>query len=375
MFVMRYYKICFFALLFFYSTTFAQVYSDKIVGKKNTGIIDSLKLEKYPYVLPIWGQKATEKGFKLPYSAGIGVNYFWQQSELTINNLNVGFNNGTQYNLDQIVRFNSAISTANSINIRPDIWLFPFLNVYGIFGKAQTSTAIEAGIWIPDAEGNWSEILPFSSKADFDVTTFGIGFTPTIGVGGGWLALDMNVTWSDSEALSQPAMAFVFGPRLGKSFNLKKPESNIAVWVGAFRVHLNTETNGSLPLSEVLPIDELQTKVDNGIQKVGDNQTKVDDWWSGLSKLEQSNPVNKAKYETANKALQSAGNLLNAVDGALSSGGSTVQYSLDKKQTEMWNFIVGTQYQYNKHIMLRGEVGFLGTRTQVLAGLQYRFGL
>ena len=96
---------------------------------------------------------------------------------------------------------------------------------------------------------------------------------------------------------------------------------------------------------------------------------------SGASKLEQSNPVNKAKYETANKALQSAGNLLNAVDGALSSGGSTVQYSLDKKQTEMWNFIVGTQYQYNKHIMLRGEVGFLGTRTQVLAGLQYRFGL
>ena len=373
---MRYYKICFFALLFFYSTTFAQVYSDKIVGKKNTGIIDSLKLEKYPYVLPIWGQKATEKGFKLPYSAGIGVNYFWQQSELTINNLNVGFNNGTQYNLDQIVRFNSAISTANSINIRPDIWLFPFLNVYGIFGKAQTSTAIEAGIWIPDPITNeWSEILPFSSKADFDVTTFGIGFTPTIGVGGGWLALDMNVTWSDSEALSQPAMAFVFGPRLGKSFNLKKPESNIAVWVGAFRVHLNTETNGSLPLSEVLPIDELQTKVDNGIQKVGDNQTKVDDWWSGLSKLEQSNPVNKAKYETANKALGAAGNLLNAVDGALSTGGSTVQYSLDKKQTEMWNFLVGTQYQYNKHIMLRGEVGFLGTRTQVLAGLQYRFGL
>lgn len=362
--------------LFIGFQSFAQVYSDKVVGAKNAAVIDSLKTEKYPYSLPIWGQKATAKGFSLPYSAGVGVNYFWQESDLTISNLYVGFNNGTQYNLDQIVRFNGAVSTANAINIRPDVWLFPFLDIYGIFGKAQTSTAINAGIWIPDAQDNWSEIMTFNSKAEFDVTSFGFGMTPTIGIGGGWLALDMNVTWSDSEALDQPAVAFVFGPRVGKTFKFNKPESNIAVWVGGFRVHLNTETNGSLPLSEVIPPNDAQAKVDNGIAKVADTQTQVDDWWNGLTNIEKANPVNKAKYQTANKALETAGNLLNAIDGALSTAGSsTVQYSLDKKQTDMWNFIVGTQYQYNKHIMLRAEVGFLGTRTQVLTGLQYRFGL
>ena len=124
---MKFYKITFLAFLFFCSNTFAQVYSDKVVGKKNLNEIDSLKVKKYPYVLPIWGQKATEKGFNLPYSAGLSVNYFWQESELTISNLNVGFNNGPQYNLDNIIRFNSAVSKANSINIRPDVWLFPFL--------------------------------------------------------------------------------------------------------------------------------------------------------------------------------------------------------------------------------------------------------
>lgn len=373
---MRYYKICFFALLFFYSNSFAQVYTDKVVGKKNASVIDSLKVLEYPYSLPIWGQKATQKGYSLPYSAGVSVNYFWQESELTISDLYVGFNNGPQYNLDQIVRFNSAVATANAMNIRPDIWLFPFLNVYGILGKAQTSTAINAGIWIPDVEGNWSELMTFNSKADFNVTTFGLGMTPTIGVGGGWLALDMNVSWSDSDALDQPAVAFVFGPRLGKTFKFNKPESNIAVWVGGFRVHLNTDTNGSLPLSEVIPPNDAQEKIDNGIAKVGETQTKVDDWWDGLSKLEQTNPANAAKYATANKALEAAGNLLNGIDGALSTAGtSTVQYSLQKKQTEMWNFLIGSQYQYNKHIMLRAEVGFLGTRTQFMTSLQYRFGL
>ena len=53
---------------------------------------------------------------------------------------------------------------------------------------------------------------------------------------------------------------------------------------------------------------------------------------------------------------------------------STVQYSLDKKQKQMWNFLIGSQFQINQHFMVRGEVGFLGSRTQVLAGLQYRFG-
>lgn len=369
-------KFIFILSLIFSIPTFSQVYTDKIVGKKNQAIIDSLKTEKYPYSLPIWGDKATAKGYKLPYSAGVSVNYFWTEAELTISNLYVGFNGGPQYDLDNVIRFDKAVSTANSLNIRPDIWLFPFLNVYGIFGKAQTSTAINAGLWLPDTENNWSEIMKFDSKAEFDITTFGLGITPTIGVGGGWFALDMNMTWSDATELDKPAFAFVFGPRMGKTFKFNKPESSMTVWVGAFRVHLNTETKGSLPLSEVISTDGAQAKVDNGLEKVSEGQTNVDNWWNSLSSAQQENPVNIAKYNTANQALSTAGNFLNGLDGALNTANnSTVQYSLEKKQTNMWNFLIGTQYQYNKHFMLRAEVGFLGTRTQFMTSLQYRFGL
>ena len=108
----------------------AQVYSDKVVGKKNAELIDSIKTTEYPYALPIWGKKAAAMGFNLPYSAGIGINYLWQKSDLVINNLQIGFNNGPLYNMDEIIRFNNATSTASGFNIRPDIWLFPFLNVY-----------------------------------------------------------------------------------------------------------------------------------------------------------------------------------------------------------------------------------------------------
>ena len=358
------------------STVFAQVFTNKEVGKKNAVFIDSLKKSEYPYSLPILGAKATKAGYNLPYSAGVSLNYFWQVSDLIIDNLQVGFNNGPMYNLDEIVRFNKARTTASALTVRPDIWLFPFLNIYGILGRAKASTEVGFGVWVPDSTNTPKQVTSATSLVEFNTSTYGIGFTPTIGVGGGFLALDMNVAWTDVPQLSKPARSFIFGPRLGKNFKLKKPEQTIAIWAGAFRVNISSGTDGSLALSEVLPADQLGTKVDEGIAKVGNAQQQVDAWWASLTPPQQQNPVNEAKYNAANRALARAGEILASADNAISTiGTSTVQYSMDKRPKDPWNFIIGSQYQLNKHWMLRGEVGFLGSRSQIIAGLQYRFGL
>jgi len=359
-----------------FSLAFGQVYTDKVVGAKNEALKDSIIAKPYPYVLPIWGAKVAARGYDLPYSAGLGVNYFWQESDLLIDNLFVGFNNGPMYDLDEIIRFDNSIAEAAAVNFRPDIWVLPFLNVYAILSKAKTSTTINAGVWIPDTANVWSQVTSFSSKADFDATGFGFGMTPTIGVGGGWLALDMNVLWTDVSALDKPVFTFVFGPRLGKSFKLKKPERTIAFWAGGFRVKFSSATSGTVLLSEVLPVDDLQVKVDAGLQKVADTQEQVDEWWAGLTPPEQKNPVNAAKYETANRVLEKSANLFNSMDASLNDDYSTtVQYSLEKNLKDKWNFVLGTQFQLNKHFMIRAEYGFLGSRQQFLTGLQYRFGL
>lgn len=358
------------------NTSFGQVYTNKEVGKKNEALIDSIKAKPYPYSLPIWGAKAAAKGYNLPYSAGISVNYLQQESSLIIDNLYVGFNNGPMYDLDEIIRFDESTARAAALTVRPDIWILPFLNIYGLFGKAKTSTEINAGLWIPDTANVWKEITSFSTKAEFEAVTMGIGMTPTIGIGGGWLALDMNCAWTDVSALDKPVFTFVFGPRAGKTFKFKKPDQTIAFWAGGFRVKFSSQTNGSMNLSEIVPTNDLQGKVDQGFAKVEETNTQVETWWGGLTPVEQKNPVNIAKYETANRTLTAASNLLTTVDGALNDDKSaTVQYSLDKTLKDKWNFIVGSQFQLNKHFMLRAEVGFLGSRTQGMGGIQYRFGL
>jgi len=358
------------------SFTYAQYTTDKVVGKKKTELKDSLMHSDYPYMLPIWGKKVVAKGYNLPYSAGLSVQYLWQQSDIIINNLQVGFNNGPKYNLDQIVRFDKATSTSNGVNIRPDFWLFPFLNVYAVFAKSKLSTAINAGVYIPDSSGAWNKILPINTKANFDATTYGFGLTPTFGIGGAFMALDMNFTWTDIPELEKPAYAFVFGPRVGKNFTLKNQKSNIAIWVGGFRVKLNSGTSGSLNATDLFPIDKWQSTIDTGYIKVNNAQQNVDAWWNGLTDAQKANPVNQAKYSTANNALERAGGILDQASQVVSgAGNASVQYSLDKRPKNMWNFIVGTQYQINKSWMIRAEYGFLGSRQQFIGGLQYRFGL
>lgn len=364
-------------LLFSASTSlFAQVFSNKEVGRKNQELADSLKKSEYPYALPIWGEQATKAGFDLPYSAGISAQYFGQRSDLIIENLMVGFNGAEMIDCDEIVRFDKAKSRSDGLSIRPDVWVFPFLNVYAILGRSSASTDVGWGLWIPDSAGHEQMVFRQDTKVEFNATTYGFGLTPTIGVGGGFLALDVNMTWTDVPQLNEPAFAFVFGPRLGKSFKLKKPGSALTAWVGGFRFKINTGTTGSIPLTDALPEEEWMASIDQGQQAVTDSYEGVEAWWNSLSNLEQANPVNEARYNAANAALDVAANFLNAADRAVSTiGTSTVEYSIDKRPEDMWNFIFGGQYQLNKHWMVRAEYGFLSSRTQLIAGLQYRFGL
>lgn len=349
---------------------FGQSYSEQGLEKS-----DSLKNLEYPYILPIYGEAAYKLGYKLPYSAGIGINYLWQSSDLVIDNLQVGFNNGPTTNLDEVIRFDGAVAEASAVNVRPDIWLFPFLNVYALIAQAKTSTEISAGLWLPDTSNNWQEVTAFSTKANFDATTFGFGLTPTFAIKGWWLALDMNMAWTDVSALDKPVFTFVFGPRMGKTFKIDE-DMNLAFWFGGFRVKFTSETSGSINLSDLFNTTDLQAKVDQGVIRVDEAQMSIDNWWESLTPIEQRNPVNIVKYETANRVIEKTGNLLTSVDGALSNSQSaTVQYSLDKNLKNMWNMIVGAQFQLNKHWMIRAEYGFLGSRNQFLGGLQYRFGL
>lgn len=102
----------------------------------------------------------------------------------------------------------------------------------------------------------------------------------------------------------------------------------------------------------------------------------MDTWWENLSPIEQRNPLNIARLNAANRALGLAGEVLVAADNALSDAeNSSVQYDMNRRLADPWNFLTGAQFQINKNWMVRVEAGYLSSRTQFMGGLQYRFGL
>ena len=116
------------------------------------------------------------------------------------------------------MRFNDATGKTNGVNFRPDIWILPFLNVYAIFAKSSTSTAVDFGVWLPNGQST-EQIFNYQTTANFEAVTTGFGVTPTVGIGGGWMALDMNFSWNDIEELEKPTFSLSLAPDLVNRFS------------------------------------------------------------------------------------------------------------------------------------------------------------
>ncbi len=358
------------ALIISSINTYSQIYSDFD--------FDSTRIasEEYNYILPILGEKTHDLGFDLPRPLGLSVNYIWQQSNILISDVSIGFNNSELINVDELINFNETTSSTHGLSFRPDVWILPFLNIYGILATANSQTFVDVSVGIPNIDGGFDELFNIQTNVDVPTTTFGFGLTPTVGVLGGWIALDMNMTWTNVETLDENVFTFILDPRIGKTFNFKKPERNISVWVGAFGLNINRNTSGNIAFNEVMDADKWHEKINTGQNKVGEAQIELDDWWGDLTPIEQNNPVNIARKEGNQKKLDVAGVVLVAAENAVENAeNSTIKYELDKRPASIWNFTLGSQFQINKRWMIRLEYGGLSNRKHVIGGLQYRFGL
>ncbi|WP_417889266.1 hypothetical protein [Xanthomarina gelatinilytica] len=326
------------------NTAFAQEPTIKI-SPKFEAYRDSLKQVKYDHVFPIWGQKAYSKGFDIPYPVGAMGNFVWMEQGITISNLQLGIqSSNTDIGLTPVnfIEFGNNTNTSYSVNFRPDVWVFPFLNVYGLLGYGQSTT--EVNIVYP---------ISLQSIVKQNISTYGIGIMAAGAVGPVFFSLDTNFTWNKPELLDEAVQVRVVGLRTGHSFVFKnKPERNIAVWVGAMFVEMGSVTAGQLKLKDALPAAD-GTKRDEIVNNYYD-------WYDNEATIPEK--------VIADRILTPIVERLEAADGE-----AVIKYGLDKQVQQKWNGLIGAQFQYNKHWQLRTEFGVLGNRKSALVSLNYRF--
>lgn len=319
----------------------AQVGASTKVTKNRQAYIDSLKNMEYNYVFPIWGKKAYERGFDVPYPAGVMVNTLFGSQEMVIENLMIGANGGGKVPFD-FVQFGEVKAGLNTVNVRADIWVLPFMNVYGLFGRLNSTIDV-----------NLINPINITASSAFSGNMYGIGTTVSTGFYGGFFTMDINNTWTYMEQLDKPVSTFMLTPRFGMLFpSSTNPQRNIAVWAGLTYLSMNNTISGSIQLAD-LGLGISQERLDE--IKAGTEQ-----WYQDLGpaqKIIVDQIVDKIQDKLDNVDLQ----------------GFTIDYQMNKRPISKLSMVVGGQYQFNKVWQARCEAGFLGGRSTVLFSLNYRF--
>ena len=309
----------------------AQQASIKVKNSRYQRYTDSLKSIDYDYVFPIWGDKVYKKGFDIPYPAGIMFNTFAAKQNMLIDEISLGLNNSSLVDFSDFIKFSYVQANIRNINVRPDLYIFPFWNVYGIFGYSWSETRVVLS-------------SPFSleTTAQLQGANYGIGTNLAAGFGPVWFSADGNMVWADLDKFDKPVMAVNTSFRVGHTFvDERKPYRNIAIWAGAFGSFIDNRTIGAIDLREVLPPGAIG------------NEIKGSDWYNDLG------PARKA--------------IVDEILDATADSDLVINYDLAKRPANPWNMIIGFQYQFNKNWQLRTEAGIFGERSQFLASLNYRF--
>ncbi|WP_329353594.1 hypothetical protein [Vibrio natriegens] len=242
---------------------------------------------------PIWGEEAEKRGYSLPKPYGLSLSYMDMSNPITVNSIDL---TGHPV-LDALdIDANHADFTGSNITLRGDVWIFPFMNIYGIIGYTQgTSTAKinslgcdassvngignKALCSLLDAAG---DELPDNAvfELDMDGGTYGAGTTLAGGIGNWFALLDMNYTYTSIAAIDGNIKTFVAAPRVGYRWQYDGGRE-LRVFAGAMYQHVQQELSGDLK-SLNLP-REIHELVDHLSPDAGFNVSQTaDENWNGV---------------------------------------------------------------------------------------------
>jgi hypothetical protein len=294
-------------------------------------------------VLPFLGAAAAKMGIGLPLPVGLTLLGQLQREEILVRDLHVGLG-GAPLIDSAFVSFGGVTTRVQNLLVRGDVWILPFLNIYGVAGGTWESTTVHI-----------QRPLDFTTVQDSHGLSIGFGGTLAWGIEPyGFITVDANVVWTDLGILNQPQRTVTLTPRLGHRFvsNTNKDRA-LSLWAGLMLEDFQGRVVGNIPFAGLLP-----GTATAGIPLPAD----FAQWLTALSP-EQQRAVEQLLIQLTNLgAKPDAANARTDFDLVIATRRSA-------------NLIVGGEMQLSEHWQIRAEGGFLGTRTNVLGSLTWRFAL
>ena len=153
--------------------------------------------EAKPFPLPFLAEEARKRGIELPLPFGVGLVYYNLHRDIKITDVRVGRNGAPPTSVSQYANLGST-SNVNNLNLKADVWLLPFLNVYAIVGYIWNESTTHIDVTLPPLTPIGSpRRFQLSVPTELEGTVGGLGLTLVGGYGPFFLALDANAAKAD----------------------------------------------------------------------------------------------------------------------------------------------------------------------------------
>lgn len=285
---------------------------------------------------PIWGDEARARGYSIPLPFGVNMSYMNMRQDINVDSIAFsGLKLGNHPIPTDMFAIDAGHTREQSKteNLRLDMWVFPFLNIYGLMGYTKGSSVSNVSV---DADPSLysgidrliagsvhrlhdsGDLQDINFTLDFKGMTWGGGFTLAGGYQNWFALVDTNYTRTDFDILDGSISATTISPRVGYRFQFQGPQgpSHLGVWIGTMYQDVQQEFKGNL--ADLNMPAALQPLI-NAVNQDGEGRFDV--------KQHLSSP---------------------------------------------WNMLVGAQYEITPHFNLLTEIGFNERNSFFLAG-EYRF--
>ncbi|GLS89960.1 hypothetical protein GCM10007916_10270 [Psychromonas marina] len=207
--------------------------------------VTNISSERYNRSLPFLAQDAIDRGYELPKPYGFSFNYMKMNQPLIVDSVDFYGPNGGSFDGIVDIETSNAHQESETLTLRADAWVLPFLNLYGVLGYTRGSSLAPVAVTLfPGGIGGGIGPIPFDFELEFDGPTYGVGATLVGGIGNWFAMVDGNYTLTDLNILDGEISSIVISPRVG--YMTKYKQHAIQVWVGAMYQNVEQKFTGTL---------------------------------------------------------------------------------------------------------------------------------
>jgi hypothetical protein len=148
-------------------------------------------------VLPFLGEEARKRGIELPKPFGAGLVYYYLNRSIEITDVRVGRNGAPPASVSDFAQL-GAEARVNNANVKFDVWLLPFLNVYAIAGHIWNESETTIDVTLPPVlPGGAPRQRRLTVPTEMQGSVGGLGITLAGGYGPFFFAGDVNGARAD----------------------------------------------------------------------------------------------------------------------------------------------------------------------------------